>query len=109
MLTEHSVTYEIPGGEQVITRTIYAPGRGDRDRRILGTEITSERVYRGWDGWKIRESCTETREFRRIEEAQAWMNAMLNAWQVSLTQKTGAKPNSERLSPSLEEWASTRY
>lgn len=109
MLTEHSVTYEIPGGERVITRVIYAPDRSQMDRRIMGTETTSDRVYRGYDGWRITESCTETHVFGHISEAQKWMDVMLSDWQVSLTQGTGAKPNSERMSPSREEWAEARY
>ena len=92
MITEHSVTYEIPGGKQVITRTIYAPGRSDRDRRILGTEITREEVWRGYDSSArgrpyATESCTETREFGHISEAQAWMDEMLAAWDVAQAQR----------------------
>lgn len=95
MLTEHSVTYPIPGGNQVITRTIYAPGRDDRDRRILGTEITTEEVWRGYDSSArgrpyTTERCTQTIEFGHISEAQAWMQEMLAAKDVWNVQQRAA-------------------
>jgi len=91
MLTEHSVTYGDPGGRHtVITRSIYGPGREDRDRRILGTEITAERWFEGeMAGWKFIESCTETRQFGHISEAQAWMDEMLHAWDLAQVKKSG--------------------
>lgn len=84
MLTEHSVTYEIPGGTREITREVF-----DADRRILGTETTRERVWRGWDGWKSTELVTSTQHFRTHDEASAWIDEMLCARDVASVAASG--------------------
>jgi hypothetical protein len=86
MLTEHSVTYGTPdGAHTVITRVIFTEGS-----RILGSETTTEKWFEGeWAGWKFIESCTDTREFHRISEAQAWMDEMFRAWEVAQVKKSG--------------------
>jgi len=87
MFTEHSVTYEIQGGTRVIRRELFT-----QDTRILGSEYTIERVYGGVrdavNPWKVTESCTETRQFRHMLDAQAWMDEMFRAWDIA--QATGA-------------------
>jgi len=88
MFTEHSVTYEIPGGKQVITREVFTA-----DGRYLGSEYTTEKVYRGYDGWRETQSCTETREFHTKAEAQAWMDAMFIAWELAHVGKRVAAGN----------------
>jgi len=86
MFTEHSVTYEIPGGTRVIRRELFT-----QDSRILGSEYTIEKVYGGSrdavNPWKITESCTETCQFGHISEAQAWMDKMFSDWDVYHVQK----------------------
>lgn len=81
MFTEHSVTYEIPGGTRVIRRELFT-----QDSRILGSEYTIEKVYGGCrdavNPFKSTESCTETRSFGHISEAQAWMTEMFTAWEI---------------------------
>lgn len=71
MMTTHTVVYEIPGGTRTITREVY-----ELLPRILGTETTETRVWRGYAGWHWRKAITDTRHFRTRAEASEWIDDM---------------------------------
>lgn len=83
-MTEHSVTYDVVGGTRQITRQVFEAGT-----RILGSERTELRVWRGYAGWKVTSWDSDTRQFRTRKEASAWLDEMFCEWELAQVRARG--------------------